>query len=244
MSLFHLYSFRLAISHSCSGLHLRANFDQKDIRGYVQFGQHSLNGNLDIHFKFNDKLRSFKSIEFKVTVGPSVYDDFCKNVGAVKHDLSATHGYINFNSKFTDSKVKIMGVNSILGSSLTLYNAVNKTVLACSTILPHADVVYATANIHSSRIGGIFHFIQRAKSQDSNTFVYGVVKDNDNSLINRKYSVYISADTADHKTCGPLHQVYNPLGYSGSPCNTSQQTTCRIGDVSGKHGLISIVKYV
>ena len=210
------------------GKHLRAYFDQVDIRGYVQFGQHNITSNLTINVKFMSHLRNFTDIEFIVTNQPSVYDDWCKNVGSVVYNLSRSHGFINYNSNFTDDKMKITGKDSILGKSLVFYE--NGSAIACSTILPDGTSVYAVANIFSDKVGGSFNFMQY---EHGDTFIYSHIRDTTNSDVTTNFNVYISADTAMHKNCSPLNQIYNPTEYSG-PCTRNQESKCKIGELSSK----------
>ena len=57
----------------CAGVHMRAHFDQADVRGYVQLGQTSASStNLVITFDLRKGLRSdFNTMTFKITSNPS-----------------------------------------------------------------------------------------------------------------------------------------------------------------------------
>lgn len=211
-----------------------AHFDQKDVRGDVTFEQANMTANLTIKFNFLTGLRSFNRIEFLIRENPSVYDHWCKHTGKTIYNMSTTHGYINENSYFVDDYVMIMGRMSVFGRSLSLYE--NGTCIACATILPPGDVIYANAHLHSREVGGDFTFITAKTGGD--TFIHADLYHV--SSAPGSHNFYISADTADHKTCQPLNQMYNPKESSGN-CTKHQESNCKIGDLSSKHGTLEFV---
>lgn len=173
-------------------------------------------------------------------------------------DLSGKFGTLanknNFAKNFTDPYLQLFGKNSILGRSIVIHkNSAGNPRWICSTIRPGDNIEMRTAYARFTYpVIGYIVLRQPKNMWYAETQVY----------VELNYGSSSSARTVDHNW--HVHQVpivddmlsstsrchsvlghYNPynvnlLGDYGSMCSADNQFRCELGDLSGKHGKISI----
>ena len=126
----------------------------------------------------------------------------------------------------------------------------NADVTACATV--EADEEYITAFAHlPANLGGTLIFRQRAGNSAADTIIYyklyHTVDDKPQDALKWQINsgmvaMDISAHTAIANRCGSsVGELYNPTGISGSGCTNDSQISCRVGDLTGKHGQIALL---
>lgn len=119
----------------------------------------------------------------------------------------------------------------------------------CATIESEEDYITAFAHLPAN-IGGTMVFRQRAADSSADTTIYyelfhtveskpsGAFKWQVNGGI---VAMDINAHTTIQNRCGTsIGELYNPTSSSGSGCATNNHVACKVGDLSGKHGDITL----
>lgn len=121
-------------------------------------------------------------------------------------------------------------------------------VLICATI--EADADYITAYAHMpAELGGKIIFRQQDNSPSADTLVYldlYFVGDTTPQVLqwqinSGRVQMDIDAKTDIANRCGStIEHLYNPDSQTGAGCTENTHTSCKIGDLSGKHGNITM----
>ena len=123
------------------------------------------------------------------------------------------------------------------------------SVLACATIEADADYITAFANL-PAEIGGTIIFRQQDNSESADTFMYLELYSVGETVprVPLKWQINsgivkmdIGASTDVNDRCGStIKDMYNPDGATGTGCSTDNHSNCKIGDLSAKHGNITL----
>lgn len=143
--------------------------------------------------------------------------------------------------------IDLSGSKSIEGRSLELTN--NGNLRVCATI--EADAEYITAFAHlPAGLGGTIIFRQQENSPSADTFIYtnlffvtgAKTTTSFNWQINSgTVKMDIDASTDLNNRCGStIGDMYNPDSPIGTGCSTDSHRNCEIGNLTAKHGEISV----
>jgi len=173
-------------------------------------------------------------------------DAAAKATGCYVGDLSGKFGTLGASSSasFMDSSVSLFGANSIQGRSIVIHKN-DGSRWTCATI-GYARPVKTVVATFSSDIVGQVVMKQLADDALSETQV----------LVDLKYADAATAATAGHKMhvhvspvttdCASAGGHFDPLGVESNGYTTctgnaaAKAVGCYLGDLSGKHGLVSI----
>ena len=126
----------------------------------------------------------------------------------------------------------------------------NAGLIVCATV--ESDEEYITAFAHlPANIGGTVIFRQRAGSSAADTTIYyelfHTVEDKPTAPLKWQINsgvvaMDINAHTAIVNRCGTsIGDMYNPTSASGTGCTANDYANCKVGDLSGKHGNVTLM---
>ena len=152
-------------------------------------------------------------------------------------DLTGMLGAINASNaqkNFTDQNltVPIRGANSIMGRTLVLYK--DGTPRACSLISPDKVMLTAVA-VFTMPVAGFVYLRQADESADTTIFV-NLFHSND-AQSGRQVTWQINQASA---SCGMPGDVFNPENRDKQNCSQLEHEKCVIGDLTSKHGNITV----
>ena len=152
-------------------------------------------------------------------------------------DLTGMLGAINASNaqkNFTDQNltVPIRGANSIMGRTLVLYK--DGTPRACSLISPDKVMLTAVA-VFTMPVAGFVYLRQADERADTTIFV-NLFHSND-AQSGRRVTWQINQASA---TCGMPGDVFNPENRDKQNCSQLEHEKCQIGDLTSKHGNITV----
>jgi Cu/Zn superoxide dismutase len=182
----------------------------------------------------------------------------CSGATCEVGDLSGKHGKLNatnFDFTFTDNTLPLFGKNSIEGRAIVIH-ASDGSRMSCASVGFPAEIATAVAHFDGGVLTGSIMLRQVASDPSSETSV----------TVDLKYAIPDPKVTYDHKwhihvspiasgnnmgstLCTSAGGHYNPLSVDPSLCAgldrdtaTAAQygTTCEVGDLSGKHGKLTI----
>lgn len=172
-------------------------------------------------------------------------------------DISGKFGVLNnmnsYEMNITDPNMQLFGKNSIVGRSVVIHKGGDGARWICTTISPDDSVLMETAYAKFTYpVIGYMVFRQPKDMWFAETQIY----------VELDYATTFSSRTVDHNwhvhvqpvgddellqtnRCQSVTGHYNPYavdleGDYSSECNTYKHFRCEIGDLSGKHGKISI----
>lgn len=221
---------------------MEAHLSQNNIEGKVQFTQHNKT-TVKVTINLNDTFHLFTNNVAKIHKYPVHYGQ-CEGYGDEWFDIATLAGeHLKATMEFFTTQIKIAGKDSVLGSAIVITTTTGE-VDACAPILAVGSEItrYAVAAISNSEIAGKFEFIQDSTGTD--TLIVGQVSHSDGtSMLDNSSLKWVVSDVIVDSmvpNCPESLVSFNPFGRSGSPCDELQQDTCMIGELSKKHGMLSI----
>ena len=164
--------------------------------------------------------------------------------------MTSIRSYQSLHSCTSTASLILMYVNMFIflsGRSFLLTNG--ETITVCATVESDEDYITAFAHLPSN-IGGTMVFRQRASDSSADTTIqYELFHTSENKtsgafkwqINNGVVAMDLNAHTAIQNRCGTsVGGLYNPTSKSGSGCATNNHVACKIGDLSGKHGDITL----
>ncbi|XP_052229101.1 uncharacterized protein LOC127843264 [Dreissena polymorpha] len=145
--------------------------------------------------------------------------------------------------------IDLSGPKSIEGRSIVIRN--DTTLKVCSTV--EADVEYVTAFANfPATIGGSVVFRQQLDKPDADTFMYlnlywvslnRETEPLDWQINNGIVSMDVEATTTLENRCSTtIGNLYNPTLANEVGCSVDNQSPCSIGNLTGKHGNVTIIR--
>ena len=139
-------------------------------------------------------------------------------------------------------KIPTRGPHSIMGRTLVLYSS--GTPKACALITPTQTMKTAVA-VFKAPVAGFVYLRQVGENWDTSVFVdlffVNVAQSGSNFTWQINQGV-VDVDSSDPSTyCKNLGEMFNPKNSNGANCNkTMPHENCPIGDLTSKHGLITV----
>lgn len=227
---------------------LVAKYNMGGVTGNITFSQNSLTSDVDIVLKLiglkNGYYYRLELHEFRVNYDTS---DRCA-ISSIGNRLGDDiTGITSGAGSLRANGFALSGTTSIEGRSFLLTNDDSLTV--CATI--ESDEEYITAFAHfPANIGGTMIFRQRAADSSADTTIYyklfHTVENKPTTALKWQINsgvvaMDINAHTSIANRCGTsVGDLYNPTSSAGSGCAVSSHVSCKVGDLSGKHGDITL----
>lgn len=228
---------------------LVAKYNMGGVTGTVRFTQNSPVSPVDIVLQLQG-LRTGTGFSYQLELHEFRvnYDtaDRCSTSSIGNRLGNAITGITSGSGSLQADGFALSGTTSIEGRSFLLTN--NNGLTVCATV--ESDEDYITAFAHfPANIGGTMIFRQRASDSSADTAIYyELFHTNENKpagaikwqINNGVVAMDINAHTAIENRCGTsIGELYNPTSSSGSGCATNSHVSCKVGDLSGKHGDIT-----
>eukprot|EP00911_Craspedida_sp_UC1_P000798 UC1_evm1s610 len=165
-------------------------------------------------------------------------------------DLSGKFGSLKdkftIDSVYEDKNLPLSGPFSVAGRSIVIHKASDKTRWICANIGYPGPISSAVAIFHGEITGiMVFRQLTALPTSDSSVFTSLALSSNSPQTAGHKWHVHVNPvdSTGD---CSSTGGHYNPFGvcltnecdYAGK-CSANQNN-CEVGDMSGKHGTLSI----
>ena len=162
-------------------------------------------------------------------------------------DLTGRQGDFS-NGIFVDGELSLTGVYSILGRSLVIRKSGGLTI--CATIGRNATMVTAVARLQGL-ISGEIYFRQSAVDSSSDSTIFVQLRGNiGGGMSSVSWSIHEKRVPSNRQTTGTqciaTGAVFDPDGAMQSvedyqqACSSATPHNCSTGDLSGKHGLLSL----
>lgn len=151
-------------------------------------------------------------------------------------DLTGLLGYLDPDStqqNFTNLSliIPIKGPHSIMGRTLVLYSG--ETPKACALITPTRPMLTAVAAFKAP-VAGVVYLRQADVNSDTNVYVNLFYV---NDATSEEVFTWKIQDSA---SCGTVSAIFNPYGTDNSNCSQMMHNNCSIGDLTSKHGNITL----
>ncbi|KAL4232370.1 hypothetical protein ACF0H5_009938 [Mactra antiquata] len=228
---------------------LRAVYDMSGVSGKVTFFQNNPGDDVTITLGLEGMPNAQYTLqlhEFRVNYDTAVKCS-TENIGAVMPDFSIGSASVTSGQgTLVANGMDLSGTKSIEGRSFLITDSASLTI--CATIEADADYITAFAHL-PAHIGGSVVFRQQDNTPNADTFIYldlyflGDVKPATLSWqINEgvvKMDIDATTDITDR--CGStIKGLYNPDGSTGDACTTDDHSDCKIGNLTAKHGAITM----
>ena len=171
-------------------------------------------------------------------------------------DLSGKYGLLNnkdsVNDTYTDWNLPLFGTNSILGRSVVIHKLAGAARWVCSNVQYTGTMKIASIMFTYPVIGYIIFKQPKNNWYNTETQVYVELNYGDGTqsqTVNHKWHVHqykVGNDSdANSDRCMSVSGHYNPYGVDltgnyGTECSSGNPLRCEVGDLSGKHGKLSV----
>ena len=151
-------------------------------------------------------------------------------------DLTGLFGSLDANTtqqNYTSPNlmIPIKGPYSIMGRTLALYSG--NTPKACALIIPIQPMLTAVADFRAPVAG--FVYLRQVHEKSDTTVFANLFYVNDAELQKLfQWQIQTSA------TCENLGEIFNPDSTDGKNCSQKRQGNCSIGDLTSKHGNVTV----
>lgn len=161
-------------------------------------------------------------------------------------DLTKMLGDLTENSaqkNHTDPQlmIPITGPYSIMGRTLVLYSG--NTAKACALITPTQSMKTAVA-VFRFPVAGFVYLRQVDENSDTSVFVDLFFVNNAESTSQFRWQInqgVVSDDASDPSLyCKNVGEMFNPKDIKDENCNQTMHGNCSIGDLTSKHGKVSV----
>lgn len=161
-------------------------------------------------------------------------------------DLAKMLGNLTGNSaqrNYTNPQlmIPITGPYSIMGRTLVLYSGT--TAKACALITPAQSMETAVA-VFKFPVAGFVYLRQVDENSDTSVFVDLFFVNNAESTHEFSWQInqgVVSDDSSDPSLyCKNVGEMFNPKGIKDENCNQTMHDNCAIGDLTSKHGNVSV----
>ena len=232
---------------------LIASFNMKGVKGTADF---VMNESGDVRIILD--LQGFPEgmpYKWKIHNKSMLYDreNPCDDafVGAIhpEGDLVGRHGRLqnsDFNAQYLDTTIKLDGPTAVDGRTLVFENDADASDRVCAQLIANGDLITAIATIDTPFAG---HVILRQPRDDPTavTTMYMDVYDAVDPIEAHEYKWHIADnaglnyDMTQEQRCGLTQTViYDPTNIGNGNCDSSDPSTCRVGDLSGKFGNVEV----
>ena len=137
--------------------------------------------------------------------------------------------------------IPITGPYSIMGKTLVLYSG--NTAKACALITPAESMKTAVA-VFKFPVAGFVYLRQVGENSDTSVFVDLFFVDNAESASQFSWQInqdVVSDDASDPSLyCKNVGEMFNPKVIEDDNCNQTMHDNCAIGDLTSKHGNVSV----
>ena len=137
--------------------------------------------------------------------------------------------------------IPITGPYSIMGRTLVLYSG--NTAKACALITPAESMKTAVA-VFKFPVAGFVYLRQVSENSDTSVFVDLFFVDNAESASQFSWQInqgVVSDDASDPSLyCKNVGEMFNPKVIEDDNCNQTMHDNCAIGDLTSKHGNVSV----
>ena len=154
-------------------------------------------------------------------------------------DLTENNSQQNYTNQ--QLMIPITGLYSIMGRTLVLYSG--NTAKACALITPAKPMKTAIA-VFKFPVAGFVYLRQVDENSDTSVFVDLFFVNNAESTHQFSWQInqgVISDDASDPSLyCKNVGEMFNPKGIKNENCNQTMHDNCAIGDLTSKHGDVSV----
>ena len=137
--------------------------------------------------------------------------------------------------------IPITGPYSIMGRTLVLFSG--NTAKACALITPAPSMKTAVA-VFKFPVAGFVYLRQVDQNSDTSVFVDLFFVSNAESASQFSWMInqgVVSDDASDPASyCKNVGQMFNPMSIQDENCNQTMHDKCAIGDLTSKHGNVSV----
>lgn len=137
--------------------------------------------------------------------------------------------------------IPITGPYSIMGRTLVLYSG--NTAKACALITPAQSTKTAVA-VFKFPIAGFVYLRQVDENSDTSVFVDLFFVNDAESTRQFRWQInqgVVSDDASDPSSyCKNVGEMFNPKNIKDENCNQTMHDNCAIGDLTSKHGNVSV----
>lgn len=227
---------------------LRAEYNMGGVTGKITFTQPAVGRDVTIVLTLNGLQNDRYTLElheFRVN-----YDTInrcsIENIGNVTKSIGAADVSSGV-GQLVVGGMDLSGTKSIEGRSFVVAN--QGSLRICATIEADADYITAFAHLPAA-LGGTVIFRQQDNSPNADTFIYYdlyyVGESRPTTPISWQINsgivkMDIDASTDVTNRCGStIKDLYNPDSSSGISCSTENHSSCKIGDLSAKHGNLTV----
>ena len=164
------------------------------------------------------------------------------DLGRMLGDLTANMAETNYTNN--SLIIPLRGPHSIMGRTLVFYEQDGVTPKACALITPTQSMMTAVA-VFKAPVAGFVYLRQVDENSDTAVYVDLFHVDSSKSQSHFKWQIdqgLVSDEFTDPSYCKPPGEIFNPTGSDDKNCNKTNQDHCPIGDLSSKHGNISVSK--
>ncbi|XP_037282961.2 uncharacterized protein LOC119175975 [Rhipicephalus microplus] len=169
---------------------------------------------------------------------PALFDAAspCGDLGRARHDLSRRHGPLELNGtelSFEDDQLQLQGSASVWGRALLLQQG--KTQACANLLLEEGSLHWAEALFAGPRVAGRVLFLASPSASLLTVLLFQAGRSS-------RYTWHLlEADVLDAAPgCRFLQMLYDPDRADGEGCGRSAHERCRAGDLTAKHGPLSV----
>ena len=150
----------------------------------------------------------------------------------------------NAEMNHTDQKLVIptRGPHSIMGRTLVLYSG--DTPKACALIRPNQHMITTAVAVFKAPVAGFVYLRQANQNSDTSIFVDLFFVNDAQSSNQFTWQInqgVVDVDSSDQTTyCKTPGERFNPTDSHGENCNQTMHDNCPIGDLSSKHGDVTV----
>ena len=150
-----------------------------------------------------------------------------------------TSGSISIN--FTTSHLSLYGPHSIIGRSIAVRNSSDGMGVSCATIRPNKATLVSAAQALGPLKGWIYFEQVAMLPTATTTVIIDVLLDNATGIQpqNSTSASWFITTVCANSTASQL-PIYDPFDAAGGSLCGSDSYLCAVGDLSGKHGNISL----
>jgi len=162
----------------------------------------------------------------RIESSPTTFDAY--EIGDLSGKYGSLAGKDSISVMYSDPYLPLFGVDSIVGRSIVIHYP-NGSWWLCANIKYDMDTVSATVNITLGTLQGKLILTQLANDPFSETILFLNL-----SVVETHSFIYLSVQTG----CEAGALIFNPYGASLT-CSPDNHLACSVGDLNGKHGLLS-----
>ena len=162
------------------------------------------------------------------------------DLGKMLGGITASNAEMNHTNQ--NLVIPTRGPHSIMGRTLVLYSG--GTPKACALIRPNQHMITTAVAVFKAPVAGFIYLRQANQNSDTSIFVDLFYVNDAQSSTQFTWQInqgVVDVDSSDETTyCKTLGERFNPTNSNGENCNQTMHDNCPIGDLSSKHGYVTV----